>query len=143
MNAYSYNFGGKPSKPVLRYNNFGGSIGGPIIKRKLFFYFNFDKIIQHGGSQPVFYTVPTTAVLGGDFTGFPTIYDPQTTTVVGGVVHRTSFADEYHNGNKIPGSRIDPVASAISIPQAELPCQASYGTRFRSLILSASKSLPF
>src|SRR5207237_3538446 len=60
MNAYSYNFGGKPSKPVLRYNNFGGSVGGPIIKRKLFFYFNFDKIIQHGGSQPVFYTVPTT-----------------------------------------------------------------------------------
>ena len=114
LNAYSYNFGGTPQKVFLRYNNFGGSIGGPILKRKLFFYFNFDKIIQHGGSQPARYTVPTAAVLGGDFTGFPaTIYDPQTTTVVGGVVHRTSFADEYHNGNRIPASRIDPVAAAI------------------------------
>ena len=35
MNAYNYNFGGTPQKPRLRYNNFGGSIGGPILKRKL------------------------------------------------------------------------------------------------------------
>ena len=112
LNAYSYDFNNHPQKPRLRYNNFGGSIGGPILKRKLFFYFNFDKIIQHGGNPATSYTVPTSAVLGGDFTGFPTIYDPQTTTVVGGVVQRTSFADEYHNGNRIPASRIDPVAAA-------------------------------
>jgi len=102
LNAKSYNFGGPPQKPRLRYNNFGGSIGGPILKRKLFFYFNFDKTNPAWGQSATFYAVPTTAVLGGDFTGFPTIYDPQTTTVVGGVVHRTSFADEYHNGTRFP-----------------------------------------
>ena len=131
MNAYSYNFGGKPQKTYLRYNNFGGSIGGPILKRKLFFYFNFDKIIQHGGTAPAFYTVPTAAVLGGDFTGFPTIYDPNTTTIVGGVVQRTSFATEYGNGNKIPVSRIDPVAKAIQgyFPAPNAPGQVGKRSR--------------
>jgi hypothetical protein len=145
MNAYSYNFGGQPQKPHLRYNNFGGSIGGPILKRKLFFYFNFDKIIQHGGSQPVFYTVPTSAVLGGDFTGFPTIYDPQTTTVVGGVVHRTSFADEYHNGNKIPASRFDPVAAATQkyFPAPNASGQLVNGVLTNNYVYTSPSSNPF
>jgi hypothetical protein len=145
LNAFSYNFGGTPQRPRLRYNNFGGSIGGPILKRKLFFYFNFDKIIESGGSQPAFYAVPTPAVLGGDFTGFPTIYDPQTTTVVGGVVHRTSFADEYHNGNKIPASRIDPVASAIQkyFPAPNAPGQNVNGVITNNYVYTPPNSNPF
>jgi hypothetical protein len=141
LNAPSY-FGGKTH---LRYNNFGGSIGGPILKRKLFFYFNFDKIIQHGGTQPAFYAVPTTAVLGGDFTGFPTIYDPQTTTIVGGVVHRTSFADEYHNGNKIPTSRIDPVAGAIQkfFPAPNAPGQNVNGVITNNYVYTSPSANPF
>ncbi len=140
LNANSY-FGGKTP---LRYNNFGGSIGGPILKRKLFFYFNFDKILQHGG-QPAFYAVPTPAVLGGDFTGFPTIYDPQTTTVVGGVVHRTSFADEYHNGNKIPASRIDPVAAAIQkyFPAPNAPGKDVNGIVTNNYVFTPPNSNPF
>lgn len=98
---------------ALRYNNFGGSIGGPILKRKMFFYFNFDKIVQNGGQNSGVKTVPTAAMLAGDFTGQPTIYDPATTKVVNGVVTRTSFADEYGNGNKIPASRLDAVAKAM------------------------------
>ncbi len=48
----------------------------PILKKKLFFFFNFDKIIQHGGAINGFGTVPTAAMLNGDFTGQATIYDP-------------------------------------------------------------------
>jgi hypothetical protein len=145
LNAHSYDFGGPPQKPRLRYNNFGGSIGGPILKQKLFFYFNFDKTIQHGGTQPAFYAVPTTAVLGGDFTGFPTIYDPQTTTVVGGVVHRTSFADEYHNGNKIPASRFDPVAANIQkfFPAPNAPGQNVNGLITNNYVYTSPSSNPF
>lgn len=114
LNAADYAFGSKTAKVAIQhYNNFGGSIGGPIWKKKMFFYFNYDKILQHGGSANGFLTVPTAAMLGGDFTGQNTIYDPATTTVVNGVVHRVSFADEYGKGNVIPGSRIDPVAKAI------------------------------
>jgi Carboxypeptidase regulatory-like domain len=145
MNAFSYNFGGTPQKTYLRYNNFGGSVSGPILKRKLFFYFNFDKIIQHGGTAPAFYTVPTAAVLGGDFTGFPTIYDPNTTTVVGGVVQRTSFATEYGNGNKIPVSRFDPVAKAIqgNFPAPNAPGQVVNGVVTNNYVYTSPSANPF
>ena len=69
------------SVPVLRYNNFGGSISGPIIKNRMFFYFNYDKTIDIGGAANGFETVPTAAMLSGDFTGFPTIYDPTTQVI--------------------------------------------------------------
>src|SRR5215469_9863509 len=129
LNAASYAWGtGKV--PILHYNNYGGSIGGPIIKRKMFFYFNFDKIAQKSGGSPSFQTMPTAAFLSGDFTapGVPTIYDPATTTLTQAsgtrkypdgttqtcpCYDRKSFAAEYGNGNRIPASRIDPVANAI------------------------------
>src|SRR5216684_7005885 len=46
LTAYPFEFGltkanGLPPIPFLRYNNFGGSIGGPILKNKMFFYFNY------------------------------------------------------------------------------------------------------
>ena len=126
LNALPYAFSGKTSK-YYRYNNFGGSVGGPILKDKLFFYFNYDHIISHGSTSASSFTVPTAAVMAGDFTGFNTIYDPATqftqqtgtylypgnlTPTTCPCVIRQSFADEYHNGNKIPSSRIDPVAAA-------------------------------
>ena len=116
LNAKGYGFGEPVTVPFLRYNNYGGSIGGPILKKKMFFYFNFDKLSLHG-SNTGFLTVPTEAELNGDFTGQPTIYDPTTQVITqtpdGPVVTRQSFADEYGNGNKIPAQLIDPVAKAI------------------------------
>ncbi len=129
LNAASYSFG-TGTVPVLHYNNFGGSIGGPILKKKMFFYFNYDKINQKSGGSPSFQTMPSAAFLNGDFTapGVPTIYDPATTTLTQATgsrtlsngttqtcpcYDRTSFAAEYGNGNRIPASRIDAVAKNI------------------------------
>ena len=44
LNAKDYGFGEPVTVPYLRYNNFGGAIGGPILKKKMFFYFNFEKL---------------------------------------------------------------------------------------------------
>ena len=46
-----YGTGTPPGIPVLRYNDFGGSISGPILKKKMFFYFNYDQIVQHSGAS--------------------------------------------------------------------------------------------
>ncbi|MHB1955942.1 MAG: TonB-dependent receptor, partial [Sulfobacillus sp.] len=124
LNAAPYSFGVKTTVPLLRYNNFGGTIGGPIWKKKMFFYFDDDYTTHNGGAANGFLSVPTAAMRAGDFTGQPTIYDPTTQTVdAAGVVHRKSFASEYGNGNKIPAAMIDKVANAIQAyyPAPNLP----------------------
>jgi hypothetical protein len=54
-------------KPVLRWNEFGGSVGGPIIKDKLFFFVDYQgsRYDQPATSTP--YTVFTAAERQGDF----------------------------------------------------------------------------
>jgi len=100
--------------PFLRYNNFGGSIGGPILKNKMFFYFNYDQIVNHG-NQHGYNSLPTDPMFGGDFTGINTLYDPTTQTIAidsAGNPYpvRQSFADEYGKGNVIPSNLLDAVA---------------------------------
>jgi len=113
LNARSF-FSSKVAN--LRYDNFGGSVGGPVIKNKMFFYFNYDKIINNSVSYP-FRTFPTVAEKAGNFSDpiFPTLYDPATLNAQG---QRTPFP-----GNIIPPNRIDPVAAKLQayFPNPNLP----------------------
>ncbi len=119
LDAAEYGFGNQVQVPVLRYNNFGGSIGGPILKKKMFFYFDYDHTINHGGASNSYSTVPTSNVMSGNLTGMPTIYDPLTQTI--GIDSagnhypiRQSFQSEYGlSYNGIPSAVIDKVAAAI------------------------------
>lgn len=130
LDAKAYTFPGNTPQPVplLRDNNFGGTIGGPILRKKMFFFFNYDRVIDHQGANSQTNTLPTLAVMSGDFTGFPTLYDPTTQVVstdANGnvVVQRKSFEQEYGNGNKIPANLIDPLAKAI---QAYYPTPSNH-----------------
>jgi hypothetical protein len=115
FNAAQYGFQSKPTVPHLRYDNFGGSIGGPILKDKAFFYFNYDQIINHGSGSNSTQTIPTPAVMSGDFTGQPLIYDPTTQTIghdsAGNPYPiRKSFLSEY-GVNAVPAALQDKVAT--------------------------------
>jgi outer membrane receptor protein involved in Fe transport len=55
-------------KSVEHWNTYGGSLGGPVLKNKLFFFFNYQR---NPASTPTsgLYTYPTAAMAAGDFYG--------------------------------------------------------------------------
>ncbi len=119
FNSRPYVFGGSSEPvPFKRYHDFGASVGGPVLKNKAFFFFDYDQIVDHGAASNSTQTVPTEAIMGGDFsTETRTIYDPTTqTTAVDAQGHvypvRKSFLQEYGK-NAIPSSMFDPVATAF------------------------------
>jgi hypothetical protein len=61
LNAYPFQFGAHNPKPKLRQNQFGGSIGGPILHNKLFFFADYEGLRQIQGSAPTLSQVPTQA----------------------------------------------------------------------------------
>jgi len=107
-------FGGS-TKAMLRQNEFGGTLGGPLVLPKLydghdktFFFFAYSGFRLRGG-VPVgaFVTLPTVRQRGGDFSDYPfPIYDPATTTPAG-----TSFSRQPFANNLIPRARFSGVAS--------------------------------
>jgi hypothetical protein len=63
--------------PPFRQNQFGGSVGGPVIKNKLFFQFNTEYLrTRQSFTQNLL--VPTASMLQGNLQGFNQIYDPAT-----------------------------------------------------------------
>jgi len=115
LNANSYGFLSQPSVGYIRQNHFGGAVGGPVLKKKMFFYFDFDQIIDHGSASNSTNTIPTQAAMGGDFTGQWQIYDPTTQTIAYDANNnpypvRKTFQSEY-GSNAVPSTMFDSVAA--------------------------------
>src|SRR5262245_42653387 len=89
-----------PKRGQLNRNQFGGTIGGPIIKNRTFFLFNFEGLRERRGVE-AFASVPPESWRQGDFSGVTglTLLDPQTPGL-------------QFTGNRIPDSRIHPTARA-------------------------------
>jgi Carboxypeptidase regulatory-like domain/TonB dependent receptor-like, beta-barrel/TonB-dependent Receptor Plug Domain len=96
LNATGFFKPTRGQKPVLIQNQFGGTIGGPIIKEKTFFFFDYEGFRRITRSLQ-FATVPTAAQRNGQL-GLP-IRNPFT-----GVV--------YQDGN-IPANEITPFARQV------------------------------
>ena len=84
----------------LRYNIFGGSLGGPIKKNKSFFFFNYEGARRRDGVTYSGDDVPHVMEKSGDFSNRQglTLKDP-----MGGVF----------DNNMIPQSRVDPLAAQL------------------------------
>ncbi len=103
-----------PTRPIEHQNEFGGSIGGPIRKNKIFFFGNYDAYRFLSASTPALQTIPTPAFRLGDFSALPVlIYDPVTTAPVNGVQTRQAFPN-----NVIPTARLSKAALSL---QSYLP----------------------
>lgn len=107
---WSDGFFGRPN-PRYRYNYFGGNIGGPIRKDKLFFFVNHENLKQDTPTIRQQIRVPTELERQGDFSQTvnadgtrPTIYLPGT---------QASGNPQLLPGNIIPPSLIHPLGRAI------------------------------
>jgi hypothetical protein len=68
--------GGLPT-PKLRWNIFGGTIGGPIVKNKLFFFGDYQGVRRDLPASSSQITVLTADEIGGNFSALPTqLYNP-------------------------------------------------------------------
>ncbi|MBI4877569.1 MAG: carboxypeptidase regulatory-like domain-containing protein [Acidobacteria bacterium] len=109
-NPWDNGFFGR-TNPRYRYNYFGGNLGGPIRKDKLFFFFNHENLKQDTPTLTNQIRVPTELERTGDFSQTvnadgtrPTIYLPGT---------QASGSPQLLPGNKIPASMINPLGKAI------------------------------
>lgn len=117
------NFFARDATPFRR-NQFGGALGGPVLKNKLFFFGDYQGT-RYSTSSPGFTTSPTEKMYNGDFSelydltqpkdsagnAFGQLYDPfsRVFDANGNVVAATPFP-----GNIIPKSRWDPVAAKMN-----------------------------
>src|SRR5205823_4577498 len=88
-------------KPPLHRNQFGGTVGGPIIHDKTFFFLSYSGLRQITNPFLTGAIVPTVAERNGDF------------SADGGIVDPTSAPKKLFTGNVIPVGRRDLVAMNI------------------------------
>jgi hypothetical protein len=103
------------ARPPFRYNQFGASVGGPVIKDRTFFFGNWEEY-RYRRSTPRIASFPTAGQRTGNFTDLFTaqgnlipIFDPYSTQGSGAGVTRALYPN-----NTIPANQIDPVARAIN-----------------------------
>ena len=111
-------------KAPFKQNQFGGTIGGPIKKNKLFFFGDYQGTRVSAATTRIV-SVPQPDELNGNFSdrlgsqvgtdaGRPVyeneIFDPNSTTMVNGNPVRTPFSN-----NIIPPSELDPIAHNVAL----------------------------
>jgi hypothetical protein len=100
------------AKAKLRYNNYGWTLGGPAVRDKLFFFGGQEWKKIRRQTSPTFRTLPSTAMLQGDFSALTAVIrDPQT--------------GQPFQGNIIPSGRITADGRALAAVYRAMSQQAA------------------
>ncbi len=122
----------KLGKPPLRWNQFGGNLGGPILKNRLFFFFNYEGAREHTTTQ-ISGNVPTplltsqlSPALQQNVAGLPQNYTPTSNPLLGFTIRNATTIDnenttlshvDYNFGNQRLSVRYSYNWSNYQIPQ--------------------------
>ena len=98
-------------KPPYRQNQFGASLGGPIVRDKLFFFADYEGYRRRRGINTSVNTVPTAATRNGDFSAVRDIFDPVTVRAQAGAA--SGYVRDPFPGRQIPRTRMDSVTSRL------------------------------
>jgi len=128
LNAYNYFDNKSLPIPELRKNAFGGTLGGPLKKEKLFFFASYEGQRERIG-ETFFGTVPTMLMRQGIFTEVSQpIFNPLTTaacSTCSSGASRQAFAN-----NTIPSGQISSVTAAFMESQFPKPTSAGIADNF-------------
>jgi len=105
LNARNY-FSTTGRKPEYRRNLYGGTLGLPILRDRLFFFGDFQGVRQLIGVTRIS-TIPTRNERLGIFSGVSKIYNPASTQLVAGKYVRQEFPGDTIN------TPLDPAATAL------------------------------
>ena len=107
------NFFTKPGAKKAQYqqNQFGASLGGPILRDKLFFFADYEGFRKRQGTFSSVNTVPTVAMRDGNFSAVRDIYNPF--TVRPAPATASGFTRDPFPGNVIPRNLMDSVTSRL------------------------------
>jgi hypothetical protein len=97
--VFDANAFGSVTKPQKTANTFGGSIGGPVIRNRTFYFGTYERMSFRRGIT-IQNTVPTALMRQGDFSG-------ETVTV------RDPLNNQPFAGNRIPANRISSTATKV------------------------------
>lgn len=114
----------------LHRNQYGGDVGGPIFRNKLFYFLNYQGTRSSSASSAAHAYVPTTAMLNGDFSVYST--NGQETMCLNGPSAVCPFGMLNGKPNQLlPGYQLDPVSVEIAkttLPAAQQPNGFTYFT---------------
>jgi hypothetical protein len=115
--------------PIIRRNQYGGTIGGPVIKNRTFFFFDMQFTKQRSAQAFNNLSVPTAAFKAGDFSSIlgpqvgtdalgravlrNQIFDPDTGRTVTNAAGQQVLVRDPFPGNRIPANRLSPAALKI------------------------------
>ena len=110
-----------PARDSLNRNQFGGTIGAPVIKNRMFLFAGYQGRVEKSNPATTISFVPTQAMLNGDFTAItsPACNGGRQLNLTGG------FVD-----NRVDPSRLSPVTLKFlqHVPVSQDPCgRLQYG----------------
>jgi len=110
-------------KPVFQQNQFGGTLGGPVVREKVFFFADFQGTRQNLGQSSGSVVMPSTAERGGDFSALA--------SSMTGTVQGTAWANQLSQTLGYPVTAGEPYYTAgctspaqCVFPGAQIPTSA-------------------